>query len=204
MDAREDLWNRMVAEAAEASVLTPKVREEFERKFEPIRRELGNSFAEILAREPEVGRDRIHNAIHTAISWKYWIQQPLEQIESAYLGVYALHAEVNNGGFDQFFFNSAGDYWRDILWLMRESKDEDGVRRFLDVLSIFPRSEPSVDRGERWKQMDKLRKWPWQKWKLDRHFNRHDKEYYARSFPDRERFWQVVKERLPAVSITWA
>ena len=203
-----ELWKKMAAEAAEAdedgyAPPTQKLREEFRQNFEKIRRDLGNTFAEILAREPEVGRDRIHDAIHQAISWKKWIRQPLEQIESAYMGVYAMHVEVNNGGFHQFFFNSAGDYWRDVLWLMREVHDTDGVRRLQQVTSVFPKGEPSVVRTERWKQLTDLEKWPWKKWRSNRHFRHHDLQYFEKPFPDRELFWKVVRERMPAVSIIW-
>lgn len=40
----------------------------------------------------------------------------MSQQELGFLAVRQLEAEVNNGGFDQYFFNSAGSYASDALW----------------------------------------------------------------------------------------
>src|SRR5438309_9154659 len=71
--------------------LTPQTEEFFRKEFNTIRREVGTTFAEMFSREAEVGRERVHSAISTAISWKQWLRQPLAQLESAYQGVYGLH-----------------------------------------------------------------------------------------------------------------
>src|SRR5690349_2871016 len=134
----EELCRKIKAESSgdedDLGPLTEQTKDFFRKEFDSIRREIGTTFAEMFAHEAEVGRDRVHRAINTAISWKLWLRQPLEQIESAYQGVYGLHLEVNNGGFHQFFFNSTGKYWPHILWAMHEANDTEGVKRFTEVL----------------------------------------------------------------------
>ncbi len=188
----------------EPGTLTPETKEFFRKEFDTIRREVGTTFAEMFAREAAIGRSRVHGAINTAISWKEWLSQPLEQVESAFQGVYGLYLEVNNGGFHQFFFNSTGKYWPHILWAMHEAGDTTGVERFTEVMSIFPHGQPALLRSERWRQMESMERWPWRKKKTRTHFDRHDKRFYDEPFPDRELFWQLLRQRLPAVSITWA
>lgn len=62
-------------------------------------------------------------------------------------------SEVNNGGHDQFYYNSTGIVWRDALEAFRTV----GLRRFEKVLSDsadrFSRP-PSLGRDERNEQMD--------------------------------------------------
>lgn len=60
-----------------------------------------------------------------------------------------LENEVNNGGFNQFFFNSSGDYWRktqEALQTIGALKTHD---IFTNALSVFPNSTPSIDWGVR-------------------------------------------------------
>ena len=63
--------------------------------------------------------------------------------------VHWLELEVNNGGFDQFFWNSAGDYARetvDALEAIGAVKFADLVRR---AIAVFPGGDPPRDRDER-------------------------------------------------------
>jgi hypothetical protein len=61
--------------------------------------------------------------------------------------------EVNNGGHDQFYFNSTGIVWEDAL-------NGFGEIGLLDICEIIKESAnrlggyPSKDREERWEQMD--------------------------------------------------
>lgn len=62
-------------------------------------------------------------------------------------------SEINNGGHDQFFYNSTGIVWRDAL----EAFQTIGLDQFAEVLSAsadrFSRP-PSLDREERNEQME--------------------------------------------------
>ena len=69
-----------------------------------------------------------------------------EQIEQL---VVSLSAEVNNGGFDQFFFNSAADRTPQIieaLELIGASKTADIVKR---AAAKFPDGMPPMERAKR-------------------------------------------------------
>ncbi len=81
---------------------------------------------------------------------------PLSASESAILHIYGLEAEVNNGGFDQYFFNSAGDGAARALaglQLIGAAKAADIVRR---AMAVFGSDGPAPDREARWLQMDRL------------------------------------------------
>jgi hypothetical protein len=184
--------------------LTPETEEFFRKEFDTIRCDVGTTFAEMFQREPKIGHRRVHDAINTAISWKQWRREPLQPVEMAFQGVYGLEAEVFNGGFHQFFFNSTGKYWPHILWAMQEAGDTAGAQRFTQVISIFPRSQPALLRSERWRQMESMERWPWRKRKVRAHFDLHDKRFYDDPFPNGELYWQFVRQRMPAMSILWA
>ncbi|WP_082100123.1 DMP19 family protein [Anaeromyxobacter sp. PSR-1] len=79
----------------------------------------------------------------------------LSPSEAALLDVWALEAEVNNGGFDQYFFNSSGDRARGALAgleLIGAGKTAAIVRR---ALAVFGRQGPAPSRAARWEQMDR-------------------------------------------------
>jgi hypothetical protein len=63
-------------------------------------------------------------------------------------------AEVANGGFHQFFTNSAGDYSFDILQSLKDISAKNTVRLFEKALSIFPEGKPSKDRFTRIDQLE--------------------------------------------------
>jgi hypothetical protein len=68
--------------------------------------------------------------------------------------IFRLQAEVLNGGFDQYFFNSGGDNAAEALAgleLIGASRTASIVRR---AIGVFGEGGPSRDRQLRWKQMD--------------------------------------------------
>lgn len=100
-------WNTMTAdERAEAEARASLHDKEFLEKYN------GQSFDELIALENEYRIDSLCLAFEQAI------QQKAERVgienltdeELAVLAVEAFEREVNNGGFDQFFFNSSGQF----------------------------------------------------------------------------------------------
>jgi hypothetical protein len=71
---------------------------------------------------------------------------------------YFLDAEVHNGGFDQYFFNSQGDYSAETV----EALEAVGAARSAGLLrrarSVFKPEAPSPNRNARWEQMDRMPK----------------------------------------------
>jgi hypothetical protein len=70
--------------------------------------------------------------------------------------VWWLEAEVNNGGFHQYFFNDAGDHAQDAPDALRRI----GAPRCADIvgkaLAVFSPSPPSKNRDDRQTQLDAL------------------------------------------------
>ena len=61
--------------------------------------------------------------------------------------------QINNGGFDQFFWNSSGDFTLETIKALEEIGATKSVQLFNKATSWFPNSTPSADREARWKQL---------------------------------------------------
>ena len=80
----------------------------------------------------------------------------LERISSEARLVYLLwcfDGEVHNGGFDQLFFNSLGDYCLEILGGLQKINATKSAKLLKNALRWFPESSPSTDRQKRWEQL---------------------------------------------------
>ena len=142
-------------------------------------------------------RKEVFDALHLLCSWKYINQIELTPIERYTLHLPGLGMEVNNGGFHQYFSNSSGDDWDIILWGLRESNDEDGLRRFKDVLAVFPNSLPYRNRVHRNHQLDSLGD---RQWKA---FDLFDKEFYSQPFPDGKKSGDLILSRIDEFRPDW-
>lgn len=106
-------------------------------------------------------------------------EQSLRNFSKAQRLVFALQrydSEVNNGGHDQFYFNSTGIVWRDAL----EAYNAIGALGIADILQQSAErlgGSPSLDRGERQQQMSELAPT----------FNDLDNRFYAESSADVDR-----------------
>lgn len=60
-----------------------------------------------------------------------------------------LEAEVNNGGFDQFFFNSAGDRTSEIIAALQEIGASHTASILRAAAAKFPGGMPPVERNTR-------------------------------------------------------
>lgn len=181
--------------------IPPDVVELHREKFERIRSTLGTNTQEILAKEETVGPDTIYGAFRCLISWKSWNKIDLTFTEGM-VGTYEeIHMEVNNGGFHQYFFNSAGNHWPHLLQVLIEGGDTRGEQCFRKVLSIFPNSEPSTDRYERQKQLLKIEdedeEGMWE------HFETCEDEYFRKPYPSKETCWAAIRPRLHEIEPLW-
>jgi hypothetical protein len=80
----------------------------------------------------------------------------LNASQVAVMTIWELEGEVNNGGFDQYFFNSAGSQARQAvssLELIGAGKAADIVKR---AVALFGQAGPSENRGLRQDQLEKL------------------------------------------------
>ena len=93
---------------------------------------------------------------------------PAEQV--AYC-VDALEREVNNGGFDQFFWNSSGDTAHETVQALRTIGASQAAAMVQEAIAAFPGARAPADRSERERVMEKMGEAPRQKWfELDGRF----------------------------------
>ena len=163
-----------------------------EEKIIEARTSYGRTIQQILAKEPERGIYKVLGAIEVLVGSKIYHKLPTSLAERmVFAFTWLLAREVRNGGFHQFFFKSAGDYWKDVLDGLIAIGDEDGLARYRQVLSIFPDSAPSLDRLARLEQLEKLDEEDEEK--VSDHFNRLNQEYFSRPFPKWEMVYDYVK-----------
>ncbi|MCC6671629.1 MAG: DUF4375 domain-containing protein [Planctomycetes bacterium] len=89
----------------------------------------------------------------------------------------ALHAEINNGGLAQYFFNSWGDQWRVALAGLQVMDDPERADILQAALGRFGPDGPSEDREARYEQLRRLHR------KQDHPFRDLDDRYYAVRLP---------------------
>lgn len=78
-------------------------------------------------------------------------------LEAAIEAAFMVGGEVNNGGFDQYFFNSAADDAQLALRTLEEAGCETSVDLLRRAMAAVGFNEASEDREARWEQMDE---WP--------------------------------------------
>lgn len=90
-----------------------------------------------------------------------------------YYAVFMLDAEVCNGGFSQYFFNSSGDDWRDALAGLEAMGSKERLAIFREALAKFGATGPSGDREKRMGQLAKIAN------AEEKLFDKYDSRYYA-------------------------
>jgi hypothetical protein len=120
-------------------------------EYEP----LGKTTAEILAHEKTHDAITLFGALAFRINAKPAARRTLTERKLA--AVYAVQAEVNNGGFDQYFFNDSGDDSALALQGLREMGSAQGVKLMQRALNVFPGGKPPADRLKRQLLVERLR-----------------------------------------------
>lgn len=98
--------------------------------------------------------------------------KPLSKRELTVYLAYYFDAEVHNGGFDQFYFNSQGNHAAETVDALREIGAVKSARLLVRANRLFAPEAPSRVRGLRWAQLKKMSKKKRQGW------NALDKLYY--------------------------
>jgi hypothetical protein len=80
----------------------------------------------------------------------------LSDAERVFLCVWNLEAEINNGGFAQFFDNSAGDHATETPAALRRVGATEMAALVERAMTPFGPSGPPADRDERWKAIAAL------------------------------------------------
>lgn len=76
--------------------------------------------------------------------------------EKHILAVDELDAEVNNGGFAQYYFNSSGDHWQDAHNGLAAIGAEGRYRLMSTTIETFGEAKPAVDGSTRTSQLSKV------------------------------------------------
>lgn len=156
-----------------------------------VRQKCGRTIEEILAKSTEYDLYEILGAVEILVGSKIYQKLPTTLGERMVFAFKWMQIEVQNGGFDQYFLNSAGDFWQDVLGGLTAIGDERGLARFREVLSIFPNSSPSSDRFTRQEQLSALEEQ--NEGRYSEHFNGVTREYFRESFPKWELVYDYVK-----------
>lgn len=80
----------------------------------------------------------------------------LTEAEQTVYCIDGLEREVNNGGFSQFFFNSAGDQARETVAALRRIGASYTAELVERAMAPFGPAGPSADRDERGEQLDRI------------------------------------------------
>ncbi len=97
-----------------------------------------------LVRPSEVGR-----------FWRLGFDE-LSPAERVFRAVWELEGDVNNGGFEQYSFNSSGDTVFAVVDALTAIGASEAARIVAEANGMFPGSSPPRDRRERWVLLDGL------------------------------------------------
>jgi len=162
-----------------------------DQKIIQARTAYGRTIEEILSKEPVHDLYKILGAIEVLVGSKLARNLPTSPAERMVFALTWLAREVGTGGFRQFFINTAGDFWQDVLDGLIAIGDETGAALFRQTLSIFPDSMPSEDRSTRLEQLNALE--DEDEDKLSCHLNSMTAQYFSNSFPKWELVFNYVK-----------
>lgn len=76
--------------------------------------------------------------------------------EKVFVCVWGLEGEVNNGGFDQYYFNSSGDHALDAEGSLKAIGAKHTAQLVKQANTLFGASGPSPNRAARQKQLEAL------------------------------------------------
>jgi hypothetical protein len=144
---------------------------------------LGTTTDEIFSHEDS----KILGALNYRIGRK--AEARITHPERRLVAVYSLWGEVNNGGFDQYFFNSSGDEAGSALAGLKEMGALGSAVLLERAMEVFPGGRPPADRQQRVRTMDKLRKRAGDPWEQC------DQEFYAVKEDLRELMLAYAKQK---------
>jgi hypothetical protein len=163
-----------------------------EDKIAAVRATYGGRIEDILAKESNRNIYQILGAIEVLVGSKIYKKLATSPSERMVFAFTWLAREVQNGGFHQYFFNTAGDFWEDVLDGLIAIGDQRGLELFRKTLSPFPGSSPSRDTFTRQEQIAKLEEEDEDR--LWDHFHNVTNQYFSAPFPDWAMLYDYVKK----------
>ncbi|MCR9197662.1 MAG: DMP19 family protein [Planctomycetaceae bacterium] len=151
----------------------------------------GGSLHSVLSSFSELN-DELWLILNRVVDWRERYCDSLLEADRLIAACSGARADVQNGGFHQYFANSSGDFWPDLLKLLQLSRDAAGEAHFREVLAHFPNSAPAIDREERELQLEQLDGTAKGEDFFDP-FEALDQRYYDRLYPTDETLFAALK-----------
>jgi hypothetical protein len=129
---------------------TKKFDDDFEKQYGVM----GKTTEEILGHENATNAFTVLGALHYRMGQKD--ESRLTDTERRLLAAYWVDAEVNNGGFDQYLFNSAGDNAEAALAGLKDMGAVGAARLLKQAMAVFPGGKPPADRCKRQEVMEQI------------------------------------------------
>lgn len=126
----------------------------FDDYFEKRYGVLGRTTDEILGHENLTNRFDVMGALRWRMGQKE--DSRLTDTERRLLAAYWVEAEVNNGGFDQYFFNSAGDNAELAMAGLKDMGAVGAAALLERAMAVFPGGKPPVGRFKRQEVMEHI------------------------------------------------
>lgn len=135
--------------------LPPQVLQRYVDHFRKVRVEAGPSLSEVLRHYGE-SSDALWLLLNRVVDWRNRANDQLHVADRYVTAFWGVRCDAQNGGFSQYFSNSAGDFWPDLVELLVLGEDEVGEAHFRRMLAFFPNSSPSTDRDTRNEQLCRI------------------------------------------------
>jgi hypothetical protein len=129
---------------------------------------LGNTTDEILSHENDDHKGSVLRALFYRIGQKAEARgtNSLTGTERRLCAAHGFDGEINNGGFDQYFFNSTGDDAEVALAALQDMGATAAAALLERAMAVFPGGKPPADRVQRqaaMQQMESQSKLVWEK-----------------------------------------
>lgn len=135
--------------------LPEPVLHSYHKHFRKIRGTVGHRLHEVLDHFRTFDEE-LEQLCARIVDWRQRYCDSLLLPDRFLAAFWSVRTDAQNGGFHQFFLNSAGDSWPDLLRLLELGRNDAALSHFHRVLAIFPDSKPELDRDLREAQLAML------------------------------------------------
>lgn len=178
-------------ESVSFMILPEPVLRSYQQHFRVVRATVGSTLHTVLDHHGKLDDDLWH-LLNRIVDWRSRDGTTLLEPDRLVVAYWGVRSDVQNGGFHQYFANSSGDQWPDLLRLLELGGDDRGESHFRRALSYFPESSPSTDREERDAQLAAID--GSDQGGFVNPFGALDSEYYTECFyPEEETLFRALK-----------
>lgn len=117
-----------------------------------------------------------------------------DHADRVFMAIWVLEAELNNGGFSQWMFNSSGDSAAFAVAALREVGAEQAARVCEQLFALLPGGAPHVDREQRQVQLEAAEAALGPD-EFERACGRHERAFYALEDELRDLLLRYVQRR---------